>query len=120
MDARFISNSTLLSLAFQDTAILLSGEVQGATDPNAAPVIAVLVGTTMAAGVAADTFVTSLQITSGGTSSGTGMHPGVRKGAEAPEGEEMVRFVKTVTTVAVTEYFQLNNGNAHALQVTME
>lgn len=108
-----------LSFAFKGMVILLSREVQGALDPNAAPDIAVIIGTTTVAGVVADILVTSPPITSGGTSSGTGMFLGVRQGAGVLVAEDLDGYAHTISTVADTEHFRRNKENAHVMQGTL-
>ena len=97
-------------------AILLPKGVPAAIDLNAAlGPLATVIGTTMAAGEEVGNLVTSHLITSDGTSYGTGMSPGVRRGAGVPAGEEMDRFVKTIFTVVDTDHFLLKQGNVRAI-----
>jgi len=118
-EERAVEPYGLLEGTLKGMVILLSREVQGALDPNAAPDIAVIIGTTTVAGVVADILVTSPPITSGGTSSGTGMFLGVHQGAGVLVAEDLDGYAHTISTVADTEHFRRNKENAHVMQGTL-
>lgn len=111
----------LLEDILKGTATLLSKEEQVATVLNVAvPVHTVCrIGTTMVAEEVGDISVCFLLITLDETSYGTGIYPVVLQEEVMPVMVATGKFVWTISTVVVTEHFQVNKGHARVMQDIM-